>query len=133
MSTNRTTFVILEVSSEAYAEVRACFIAVDAGLSSPGRDVRDYQDEYIRNFGTPDELIVLGAVALREKKLNPEKPVTHKSLLSRPERQTLAFMLSEAEAGLGSHTGGPHEGPYCASLSLARALCTKLRNFKTTK
>lgn len=47
--------------------------------------------------------------------------------LSRSERATLAFMLSQTEQQLGYHIGGPHEEYFREQLSDARALAKKLR------
>lgn len=46
-------------------------MAVDEGLSTTERQCHDYRDQYIHEFGKPDEVIVLGPVGLVAETMKP--------------------------------------------------------------
>lgn len=59
------TYSTLEVSPATIADIKHRIMRIDAELTRPGhKPVTDYQEHYIHDAGTPDEVIVFGTIGL---------------------------------------------------------------------
>lgn len=58
------TYAELPISPSSYEDIRNRILAIDAGLSTADKPCHDYRDEYMPDFGKPDEAIIFGTVGL---------------------------------------------------------------------